>query len=149
LVDAVVREWLHQLCDDGIVDSEEIDLLMAAFFTIFYVDDAYLATRDPDFLQVALTSLVSFFKHLGLEANTKNRVSSAKRVHLAESSFEGQNRKVHKMCAGYREIPNKKFRHGLGFGPIVNWFDPAPVLLVMMLWVGLGILVSTFIKKTG
>jgi hypothetical protein len=63
----------------------------------------------------------------------KNRVSSAKGVHLAESSFEGQNRKVHKMCAGYREIPDKKFRHGLGFGPIVYWFDPTPVLSAMML----------------
>jgi hypothetical protein len=77
------------------------------------------------------------------------RVSSAKGVHIAESSFEGQNRKVHKMCAGYREIPDKKFRHGLGFGPIVNWFDPAPVLLTVMLRVGLGILVSTFVKGTG
>ncbi len=53
LVDAVVREWLHQLRDGGIVDPEELDLLMAAFFAIFYVDDTYLAARDPDFLQVA------------------------------------------------------------------------------------------------
>ncbi len=37
------------------------------------------------------------------------------------------------MCAGYCEIPDKKFRHGLGFGPIVYWFDPAPILLAMML----------------
>jgi hypothetical protein len=63
----------------------------------------------------------------------KNRVSSAKAVHIAESSFKGQNRKVHKMCAGYREIPDKKFRHGLGFGPTVNWFDPTPILSAMML----------------
>ncbi len=71
LVDAVVREWLCQLCDSGIVDPEELDLLMAAFFAIFYVDDAYLAARDPDFLQVALNSLVSLFKCIGLETNVK------------------------------------------------------------------------------
>jgi hypothetical protein len=59
LVDAVVREWLCQLRDSGIVDPKELDLLMVAFFAIFYVDDAYLAARDPDCLQVALTSLVS------------------------------------------------------------------------------------------
>jgi hypothetical protein len=53
------------------VDSEELDLLMAAFFAIFYVDDACLASRDPDFLQVALNSLVSLFKHVGLETNIK------------------------------------------------------------------------------
>jgi hypothetical protein len=49
LVDDVVREWLRQLHDGGIVDPEELDFLMAAFFAIFYVDDAYLAARDPDF----------------------------------------------------------------------------------------------------
>jgi hypothetical protein len=71
LMDAVVREWLHQLCDGGIVDTEEPDLLMAAFFAIFSVDDAYLAARDPTFLQVALNSLVSLFKRIGLETNVK------------------------------------------------------------------------------
>ncbi len=71
LVDAVVREWLRQLCDGGIVDPEELDLLMTAFFAIFYVNDANLAARDPDFLQVALNSLVSLFEHVGLETNNK------------------------------------------------------------------------------
>ncbi len=71
LVDAVVREWLRQLHDNSIVDPEELDLLMAAFFAIFYVDEAYLAARDPNFLQVALTSLVSSFEHVGLETNLK------------------------------------------------------------------------------
>jgi hypothetical protein len=71
LIDAVVREWLHQLHDGGIVDPEELDLLMAAFFAIFYVDDAYLAARDSNFLQVALNSLVSLFEHVGLETNIK------------------------------------------------------------------------------
>ncbi len=71
LVDAVVREWLRQLCDGGIMDPAELDLLMAAFFAIFYVDDTYLAARDPDFLQVALNSLVSLFERVGLETNVK------------------------------------------------------------------------------
>jgi hypothetical protein len=71
LVDAVVREWLRQLHDGVIMVPEELDLLMAAFFTIFYVDDVYLATRDPDFLQVALNSLVSLFEHVGLETKVK------------------------------------------------------------------------------
>jgi hypothetical protein len=50
LVDAVIREWLCQLRDGGIVDPEALDLLMAVFFAIFYMDDAYLAARDPDIL---------------------------------------------------------------------------------------------------
>jgi hypothetical protein len=71
LVDTLVREWLCQLSDGGIVDPEELDLLMAAFFAIFYVDDACLAARDPNFLQVALNSLVSLFECVGLETNIK------------------------------------------------------------------------------
>ena len=43
---------------------------MAPFFTIFYVDNAYLASRDADFLQRALDILVSLFELLGLETNT-------------------------------------------------------------------------------
>jgi hypothetical protein len=53
------------------VDPEELDLLMVAFFAIFYVDDAYLAARDRNFLQVALNSLVSLFERVGLETNVK------------------------------------------------------------------------------
>jgi hypothetical protein len=53
------------------MDPEDLDLLMAAFFAIFYVDDTYLAAGDPNFLQVALNSLVSLVKHIGLETNIK------------------------------------------------------------------------------
>jgi len=54
------------------------------------------------------------------------------------------------MCARYPEIPDIKFRQELGFGPIVNWFGPAPVLLAMMLpgWVR-GFVVSTFVEGMG
>jgi len=39
------------------------------FFTIFYVNDAYLASRDAEFLQRALGLLVSLFARVGLETN--------------------------------------------------------------------------------
>ena len=63
LVDAVAREWLHELrekCSE-VMAEEELEQLMATFFAIFYVDDAYLASRDLDFLQLALDILVSLF----------------------------------------------------------------------------------------
>jgi len=54
------------------------------------------------------------------------------------------------MCARYREIPDMKLRRGLGFGPILNWFVPAPVLSAMMLQGGFGdFLVTTFVEGTG
>jgi hypothetical protein len=39
---------------------------MAASFAIFYVDDAYLASRDAGFLQHALDILVNLFERVGL-----------------------------------------------------------------------------------
>jgi hypothetical protein len=40
-------------------------------FAIFHVDDTYLATRNPVFLQVLLNSLVSLFKCVVLETNVE------------------------------------------------------------------------------
>jgi hypothetical protein len=47
LVDTVVREWLCQLRDGGIVDLEELDLLMAAFFAIFMLMMHILPPETP------------------------------------------------------------------------------------------------------
>jgi hypothetical protein len=44
---------------------------MAAFFLILYVDNMYLASRDPEFLQRPLDILVDLFAHVGLETNVK------------------------------------------------------------------------------
>jgi hypothetical protein len=71
LVDAVTREWLRILRDESELEEEAIEMLMATFFAIFYVDDAYLALRDPDFLQRALDVLIDLFVRVGLEANAK------------------------------------------------------------------------------
>jgi hypothetical protein len=67
LVDAVVREWLRLLREEmGTEDKEELDKMMAALLAIFYVDDVYIASRDPVFLQRAIDGLVSAFERVGL-----------------------------------------------------------------------------------
>ncbi len=43
---------------------------MATFFTIFYIDDTYLASRDAGFLQHVLDILVDHFERVGLQTNT-------------------------------------------------------------------------------
>jgi hypothetical protein len=64
LVDAVTREWVW-------LEEAVIIELMAAFFAIFYVANAYLASRDPEFLQRVLDILVDLFTHDGLKTNMK------------------------------------------------------------------------------
>jgi hypothetical protein len=71
LVDAVTREWVRQLREESELQEAVITELMAAFFAIFYVDDAYLASRDPEFLQRALEILVDLFARVGLKTNLK------------------------------------------------------------------------------
>jgi hypothetical protein len=42
---------------------------MNGFLAIFYVDDAYFASHDPVFHQLALSIRVNIFEHVGLETN--------------------------------------------------------------------------------
>jgi hypothetical protein len=44
--------------------------MMDPLFAIFYVDNVYIAARDPTFLQRAIDGLVSMFEHVGLKTNT-------------------------------------------------------------------------------
>ena len=61
LVDAVAREWFRELREGGDYEVWELDELTSTFFAIFYIDDAYLASRDAEFLQRVLDVLVNFF----------------------------------------------------------------------------------------
>jgi hypothetical protein len=71
LVDAVAREWVWQLQEESELEEAVITELMAAFFGIFYVDNANLASQDPEFLQRALDILVNLFARVGLKTNVK------------------------------------------------------------------------------
>ena len=51
------------------MEEDKAKQLMASFLAIFYVDDAYLASRDPDLLQKAMNIIVDLFERVGLETN--------------------------------------------------------------------------------
>ncbi len=70
-VDAVMREWVRQLREENELEEAVIIEQMAVFFAIFYVNDAYLASRGPEFLQRALDILVNLFACVGLKTNVK------------------------------------------------------------------------------
>ncbi len=68
-IGAVAREWLRELQEGSKLEEEEVDHLMATFFAIFCIDNTYLASSNPEFLQPALDILVSLFTRVGLETN--------------------------------------------------------------------------------
>ena len=69
LANAVARESLREFREEGNYKVWELDGLMLTFFAIFYVDDAYLASRDTEFLHRVLDLLVGLFERAGLETN--------------------------------------------------------------------------------
>jgi hypothetical protein len=60
-----------QLREESELEEEAIEQLMVTFFAIFYLDDAYLASRDPEFLQQALVILFGLFPRVDLETNVQ------------------------------------------------------------------------------
>ncbi len=85
MVDAVVKEWLQILQDKLGSEGEELDGMMHALFAIFYIDDAYIAARDPVFLQWAIDGLVSTFEHVGLAikiSKTKAIICTPSKIQL-------------------------------------------------------------------
>ena len=75
VVNCVAREWLRRLREGINLGEDEVERLMAEFLAIFYVDDAYLASRDPDLLQEAMDILVDLFERVGLETNKQKTVA--------------------------------------------------------------------------
>ncbi len=71
MVDAVVREWMRLLREGMDMEGGELDEMMETLFMIFYVDDVYIALRDPVFLHRVIDGLVRTFKRVGLETKTK------------------------------------------------------------------------------
>ncbi len=73
LVDTIAWKWLRELWEGSALEPDKIDRLMATFFAIFYVNEAYLASRDPDFLQRALDVIVGLFCALVLRPMHRRR----------------------------------------------------------------------------
>ena len=63
---------MRETLDFGDMGEEEREAMLWELFAIFYVDDRYIASRDPDFLQRAFNMLVAIFQRTGLETNIKN-----------------------------------------------------------------------------
>ena len=62
---------MRELQEGSALEPDKINRLMATFFAILHVDDAYLASRDPEFLQRALNVIVGLFSRVGLKTNAQ------------------------------------------------------------------------------
>ena len=54
VVDCLAQEWLIRLRETIELEEDKVERLMVSFLAIFYVDNAYLASRDPNLLQKAM-----------------------------------------------------------------------------------------------
>jgi len=70
VVDSVVRHWMTVMVDDG-GTSAMTGLTLKELLLLLCADDGMIASRDPAWLQEALTALVALFRWAGLEINVK------------------------------------------------------------------------------
>ena len=82
--------------------------MIATLFTVFYVDDAYVNTKDSEFLQHALDHLVETFQHVGVETNTQETVAMTCTpgkiwAQLPKGSYENEGREPHSQRVGGTE----------------------------------------------
>jgi hypothetical protein len=72
VVKSVVREWMR-LMRKTLKDMEgNLPKCIKGPFTVFYINDGYIASCNVEFLQEALNILVETFKRVSLATNTKN-----------------------------------------------------------------------------
>jgi hypothetical protein len=67
-VDAVVREWLHQMLGDDAA-RQGIGDEVAKWMVAIYIDNELVASRDPVWLQSSFDILVGLFERIGLFTN--------------------------------------------------------------------------------
>ena len=71
MVDAIIREWIHQVGgNDAARSGMGEELQLQNFLSIFYADNGLIQARCPERLQSSFTILVKLFEHVGLRTNT-------------------------------------------------------------------------------
>jgi hypothetical protein len=70
VVDAVVRYWLTLVVNDGSDADTGLGLTVNERLVLFYADDGLIASRNSEWLQMAIQSLSELFERVGLRTNT-------------------------------------------------------------------------------
>ena len=113
LVDAVVCEWLQRMfgCKVARLGIGADLELVRTFLALIYVDNGYLASRDPELRQESVDTLVELFEHVGLLCNTKKMqamvcVPDKIRVQLSSASYHRLpiGRGLDKTSCGVRHV---------------------------------------------
>lgn len=69
VVDAIVRYWLSLVVDDG-SEVDGLGMTVQEWLVLFYADDGLIASRNAEWLQMAINRLAELFERMGLRTNT-------------------------------------------------------------------------------
>jgi hypothetical protein len=67
-VNALVREWLHQMLGEEAARNG-LGECVVEILVVFYVDDGLIASHDPVWLQESFDVLIGLFERIGLFTN--------------------------------------------------------------------------------
>jgi hypothetical protein len=70
VVDAVVRQWLSQVCNDAVA-MNGLDYEVGEKCVLFYADDGLVAAMDKGWVQESFDTLINLFERVGLRTNTQ------------------------------------------------------------------------------
>jgi hypothetical protein len=77
MLDVIVREWLLQSLREAEPEMPEYKALSCIFLALFYADDGYIASTDPELLQESMDVLIALFERVGLRTNvSKTKVET-------------------------------------------------------------------------
>jgi hypothetical protein len=70
VVDAVVRQWLSQVCSNAVV-MDGLDYEVGEKCVLFYADHGLVGAMDKDWVQESFDTLINLFERVGLRTNTQ------------------------------------------------------------------------------
>ena len=99
MVNAIVREWLREvLGEDASMPVQHAAVHL--FLALFYTDDAFIASTDPELLQEAMDVLVDLFERVGLRTNVSKTkaqtcIDGKIRTQLADAAYTNSHMGLH------------------------------------------------------
>ena len=109
-VGGVVRHWILLTVEYGSVIQDRLRHAVGRSLDMFYADDGFLGSREPEWFQDTLDILKGLFRYIGLAGNVANSKTMNCHTGAIRLGMSQESLGRHRMGEGatYRDIPSKR-----------------------------------------